>query len=555
VKIYEAVADAMAIEAEGYIFGVLGDANMMFWSALCDNNNVQVISARHEASAVLMAQGMVETTGGVGVATVTCGPGLTHAATSIVSAARARAPIVIVTGDAPPGDRNAIQHLDQRRFAAACDAEFRYAGHPETLAEDIREAFYLARIKNRPVILSLPMGLLDQELQWEWNYQPSKSYIFQASLLPADQIINHLADLLAQSERPVIVAGRGAISARVAIERLGDQVGALLATSLLAKGLFDGHPYNAGISGTFSSAPTERLLAEADFVLGVGTSLGFFTSEGGLLFPSAEIARIDISRAPREIGILPGLYVQGDAVRTLGAISLALERNKVRKIGYRSAETLSILNQVDEIEDPARDGLDPRILMMSLTEALPENSHIVCGGGHFWAFPVMYLALPNGGRMTLTCHFGSIGQGLGVGIGASFSHKERMTIVIEGDGGLLQSLQEIQTIVENNLPLVILVMNDSAFGAEVHKMQAKKLNISSARWHSPDFVGIARSFGCDALKLDNETEIAVAIATSWNRKSPLLIDARISPTTMSDPYKKLLYAQDNRAPLPRRRGS
>ena len=106
------------------------------------------------------------------------------------------------------------------------------------------------------------------------------------------------------SKRPVIIAGRGAIlsDARAAIESLAESVGALLATTLIAKGLFDGHPYDIGISGSFSSAPTESLMAEADFVLGVGASMNFFTSEGGLLFPNATVARIDTKQFPAAIG-------------------------------------------------------------------------------------------------------------------------------------------------------------------------------------------------------------------------------------------------------------
>ena len=134
-----------------------------------------------------------------------------------------------------------------------------------------------------------------------------------------------------EAKRPVLIAGRGAIQpgARPLIERLGEVTGALLASTLIAKGYFDGHEWDIGIAGSFSSAPAEALLAEADFVLGIGASLNLFTTEGGLLFPEADVARIDIRPQPTEIGMLPGLYVQGDAKRTVSALISEIGRAHV----------------------------------------------------------------------------------------------------------------------------------------------------------------------------------------------------------------------------------
>src|SRR4029079_1355112 len=119
-------------------------------------------------------------------------------------------------------------------------------------------------------------------------------------------------------ERPVIIAGRGAraANARDEIMKLADRVGVLRRPARSGRGYFAGHSWDIGIAGAFASAPSEQLLADADFVLGVGAELGYYTTEGGLLFPSAEVARIDIKAAPEEIGVIPGLYVQGDGRRS-----------------------------------------------------------------------------------------------------------------------------------------------------------------------------------------------------------------------------------------------
>ena len=205
---------------------------------------------------------------------------------------------------------------------------------------------------------------------------------------------------LAAAQRPVIVAGRGAAfaDARAQIERLGDRIGALLATSLVAKGFFDGHPYDVGIAGSFSCTTTEKLLAEADLVIGIGASLNFFTSEGGLLFPAAQTIRIDTRAFAPTIGFTPGMHLQGDAKATTLALLEALEARGQRQEGFRNAATREALTVTTPQPARATDGLDARELMRALSRSLPARTQVVCGAGHFWSWPIVHLALPPGGR-------------------------------------------------------------------------------------------------------------------------------------------------------------
>ncbi|MBU2287482.1 MAG: thiamine pyrophosphate-binding protein, partial [Gammaproteobacteria bacterium] len=353
------------------------------------------------------------------------------------------------------------------------------------------------------------------------------------------------------AERPIIVAGRGAqhAGARAAIEALGDHVGALFATSLVAKGFFDGHPFDLGISGSFSSAPTEALMAQADFVLGIGASLNAFTSEGGLLFAQADVARIDTKPYTATIGVTPGLHVQGDAKRTAEALLAALRAQGAPATGYRTAATRDLLATPVPLPPRATDGLDPRVLMQALSRALPNDTQVVSGAGHFWSWPIAHLALPPGGRFQHTGAFGSIGLGLGQAIGAALADPGRLTVLVEGDGSLLQAIQELHAAAEQKVRLAVLVMNDSAYGAEVLKMHWKGRDHRDAQWTSPDFVAIARGFGGDGMVLAREDDIAGAIDRAAASDKPFVIDARISPTLVSDAYSRLFLAQENRIPL------
>lgn len=551
MKVYEAIAEALIAEGGDQIFGLMGDGNMSLWGALGRQRDVTLFSARHEAAAVAMADGYSRTTSKVGIVMVTCGPGLTQVGTSMIIAARNRSQLVLVVGEIPAGAKNKTQTMDQRRFAEACSAKFVTITSADNMAEEIAEAFYAARVHRVPVVLNLPMDLQEESFDWDFEYRPSFNFLPPRVETPSPDLLSPVIEKLAAAERPVIIAGKGAIAsgAKEEIIRLADRTGALLATSLQGKGYFAGHPYDIGIAGAFASAPSERLLADADFVLGVGAELGYYTTEGGLLFPAAEVARIDIKPLPEEIGVIPGLYVQGDARKSVATINEALEARQVRKDGFRTAETRDVLNAAPHRFEAPSDGLDPRTLAQSLSRGLPKGVLVTCGAGHFFSFPAMYLSLPEGAEIQFSYQFGAVGQGLPLAIGIGAGNPGRPHVSIEGDGSMMFNLQELDTVCRYKMQMVLIVWNDAGFGAEVHKLHAKGFDQSLAQWESPDFVAIARAFGGDGVRIAKESDLPGAVTEGLRKGGLYLIDARVSPTTASDPYSKVHFGLENRAPL------
>lgn len=550
MKIAEALARALRSEAE-MAFGLMGDGNVPLWGAMAALG-MPMHAARHEAAAVAMADGYARVTGRVGVATVTWGPGLTQIGTSLMVAARNRTPLVLLLPELPAGNRNDLQAMDQRRFVEACSTRYLRLGRPDALAEDIAEAFYAAQAQPGPVALAFPVDLLEQELEWDFEYLPATRYVAPHAGADADSV-EWLVDQLLAAKRPVIIGGRGARAsgAREEIVRLADRVGALLATSLQAKGLFDGHPWDLGIAGAFSSGPSEELLADADFVVGFGAELGYYTTEGGLLFPSASVARVDV-QPPAQIGVLPGRFLRGDARKTAAAAHALLEGRKARSEGWRNEQARSILARpAPPLERPV-DGLDPRLLMRQLSSALPRGSRITCGAGHFFGFVGMYLALPEDADIQFSSQFGAVGQTLPLALGMALADPREPRILIEGDGSLLFHLQELETAVRSRVPLVLLLLNDAGYGAEVHKLRSQGFDPELARWSSPDFVALAKALGGDGVLLQQEAGLPAALAQARAQGGLFLIDCRISRATMTDPYQKIHHGRANQAPLLRR---
>jgi len=280
--------------------------------------------------------------------------------------------------------------------------------------------------------------------------------------------------------------------------------------------------------------------------------MNVFTTDAGRLFPAAEIVRIDTAACAPAIGCTPGAWLQGDARATAEALVQALDARRVRHTGFRTAATREAL--ASPVPQPARanDGIDPRALMRELGRGLPDRTQVVCGAGHFWSWPIAHLALPPGGRFQHTAAFGSIGLALPQGIGAALGQPDRPTLVIEGDGSLLQSIQELHAAAEQGVPLVLLVMNDAGYGAEVLKLGWKQRDARHARWTSPDFVAIARGFGADGVRITHERDLAAVLTRGFASGGPFVIDAAISPTLVSDSYARQFLGQPNQMPLLRR---
>ena len=551
MKAYEAIAESLKAEGMTDFFGLMGDGNMWLWGALCRDPAIKAYNARHESMAVSMADGYARTTGKVGVCMVTCGPGLTQCGTSLIAAFRGRTPVVVIAGEIKPGAKNKTQSMDQRRFTEASYARFHTVTSLDNMAEEIAEAFYTARVHRVPVVLNLPMDLQEDDLDWDYAYRPSTDFLPTRMETPSPDALAPIIEKLIAAQRPVIIAGRGAraSNARDAIIELAERTGALLATSLQGKGYFAGHPWDIGIAGAFASAPSEHLLADADFVLGVGAELGYYTTEGGLLFPSAEVARIDIKAVPEEIGVIPGLYVQGDARKTVTTINEALSARQVRKAGLRTSETRAILDAPAHRFDAPADGIDPRALAGNLGAALPKGVLLTCGAGHFFSWIGMYTPLPENAEIQYSYNFGAVGQGIGVAIGTGAGNPGRQHVAVEGDGSLMFNLQELETIVRHKMQMVLVVWNDAGYGAEVHKLVAKGFDEKLAQWESPDFVALAKAFGGDGVKLSTASDIGGAIAEGLRKGGLYLIDARVSPTTPTDPYAKVYFGTESKAPL------
>ena len=196
-----------------------------------------------------MAVGYYSATGKTGVASVTCGPGVTQITTILSTAVRARVPLVVFAGESPMNAKWYNQAIEQAPLVNATGAHYVRAHSAKLMHEYVREAFYTARYERRPTVLGVPYDLQKQAYSGGPEYKPSAAYIPQPGrTLPSPEAVAMLADKIASAKKPMIIGGRGAVAsgAKAAIEALAEVAGALLATSLPGRGMFDSSPLFRG---------------------------------------------------------------------------------------------------------------------------------------------------------------------------------------------------------------------------------------------------------------------------------------------------------------------
>ena len=549
MKVYEAAAAAFVAEGTSDVFGMMGDANMHWMNALA-SRGVRLYEVRHEGSGLGMADGWARTAGRPGVVTTTSGPGTAQLATSMIVASRARTPLVAFCGETAWGDTGAVQYLDQRRFAAAIECGFVHLSRPEDAQEAVQRAFYLARTESRPIMLSAPIDVQQREFDDDVEYVASTELITHPRLLPDPQRIETAADLIAGSKRVVIVAGRGARRAGVGagLLRLGEQTGALLATTLQAKNwLCDRTDFHVGISGLFGSKLAMELLQQADCVVAVGASLNSYTIEHGYLFPEARYVQIDT--APHLVlgnGTVADCYIQADAATAVDSLSAALSARSVRTEGYRTPDVRARLTE--PLIDPAEyqsepDRLDPREAIGILDAELPGEIGLVLGSGHQTDFGTMLFqrsrdVLSNYGM------FGAIGQAPLLTIGSIVANDRRPAFVVEGDASFLMHLSEFETACRYGLPILVVVMNDEGLGAEYHKSAAKGLDPELAVIPTPELGRVAESLGGNGSTVRTGAQLRAALADYVRAPRPTVVDVRITRNVLSIPYRRLQYGED-----------
>ncbi|MCT9871327.1 thiamine pyrophosphate-binding protein [Paenarthrobacter aurescens] len=539
MRVSTLVGRTLAKLGVGHVFGVVGSGNFDVTGTLMAEG-VPFTATRHEGGAATMADAYSRMSGKVGVVTTHQGCGLSNAITGIGEAAKSRTPMIVLTADTQAAAIRSNFKIDQDALARSVGAVAERIHSPATAVADTVRAFRTAVNERRTVVLSLPLdvqsGTAADEVGAVVVPQPLK-------VRPDAAAVEQLVALIAAAERPVFVAGRGGRGARDEILDLARYAGALVATSAVAKGLFNGDSHNLGISGGFSSPLTAGLISDADLIVGWGCALNMWTMRHGrLISADANVVQIDVEDSALGANRPIALGVLGDSGLTAADALTGLRSVQTEPAEkYRTEANALAIKQGSRWRDVETEDLstataiDPRVLSRELDTMLPAERIVAVDSGNFMGYPSQYLAVPDEFGFCFTQAFQAIGLGLYTAVGAALAQPHRLPVLGAGDGGFLMGISELETAARLKLPLVCIVYNDAAYGAEVHHFASEhsEAELSSVVFPDTDIAAIARGFGAEGVTVRTVADLEavrpwITAYQAGTQDRPLVIDAKIA---------------------------
>ena len=537
-----AQAVVASLEAEGVdlIFGYPGGHAIHIYDALFDSKTIKHVLSRHEQGAVHEADGYARASGKVGVALVTSGPGATNTVTGIATAYMDSIPLVVITGQVPLAmiGTDSFQESDifgitipivKHSFLvkSACD-----------IARSIREAFHIAKTgRPGPVLVDIPSDVARQETVFEYADQVNIASYKPTYRGNAKQV-KAAAALIGKARRPVLFVGGGTISsgASCLVEELSERLRIPIATSLMGLGAVPAsNPLNVGLVGMHGSKYANMTLNRSDLIIACGARFSDrVTGKISSFAPDAKLIHIDIDPAEIDKVRMADIPIVGDLRNVLGQL---LDQFDTDAQVPDTGEWLSDIElwrerypMYDKRLDENTDYIVPEEAMRLLSEMLDQDSSIVAtdvGQHQMWAAQFIKRTKPR--SFISSGGLGTMGFGLPAAIGASFACPDKTVVCVAGDGSLQMNAQEMATATINEIPVKVVVVDNSALGM-VRQWQKLFLNqrYSATELHDvPDFVKLAEAYSWKAERVESPEGVSAAYERMLASTGPYLIDLRI----------------------------
>jgi thiamine pyrophosphate-dependent acetolactate synthase large subunit-like protein len=519
-------ADAILRLMESYgidtIFSIPGIHTIEFYRSLPERA-IRHVTPRHEQGGAFMAYGYAFASGKPACCMLITGPGVLNAATGVAEAKSDSIPMLVIAANnliAELGVGRGALH-ETRSQAAVQDqvAAFTHSLlHPANIEEVFHRAMsHIGAGRPQPVLIEVPRDLLAAPAPVPSGRKPA---VFRPA--PDTGAVRQASVLLGSAQNPVILAGGGARNAGLQIQALAERTGAVIVTTNTGKGLVpEQHPQSIGSSLPFS--PTHALLGSADVVLAIGTEMSetdlLYTAKGYRLHGTLIRVDIDLSQLTRNYQ--PDLAILSDATRFTEAVLAELPDTDGSK-ATRGAERASALRADLTGEWSAEANRHKQVLDV-LAGVLAEDA-VICAdstqlaytGNHYWPSrkPGGWL-FPNG--------YGTLGSALPAAIGARIACPTRDVLAIVGDGSFLYTIEELATAVEAGVGFPVIVWNNRAYGEIRDAMVQAQIPTVGVDLYTPDFLAIAKGFGCFATRPESLGELATAVHAALQRKMPTVI--------------------------------
>jgi acetolactate synthase-1/2/3 large subunit len=532
-----------ALQAEGVktIFGYPGGAIMPVYDALFDYTRGEKkcfdhILVRHEQAATHAAEGYARVSGEVGVALVTSGPGATNTLTGVADAMMDSTPMVVIAGQVAIGSlgTDAFQEVDLVGVAQPISKWSYQIRHAEDVAWAVSRAFYIARSgRPGPVVLDFPRNAQVEEIDWE----PKKvdfirSYVAYPKLDKA--IIEQAAFLINQAERPLALVGQG-----VELGNAQEELKAFLEkadipagrTMLGLSALPSNHPLNVGMLGMHGNYAVNLKEQECDVLIAIGMRFSDrVTGNLKTYAKQAKVIHLDIDKSEIDKNVKTDVAVVADCKESLPALTALLKE-------ARHTEWRESFNELDKLErekviEPAIHPKEGPLLMGEVVNAVAEQATddavLVTDVGQNQLFATRYFKYHHKRSICTSGGLGTMGYGLPAAIGATFGAPNRQVVCFMGDGGFQMCIQELGTIMEQQSPVKMVVLNNNYLGnvrqwQDMFWMRRK----SFTKMLNPCYELIAKGYGIGYEAVTDRNNLTAAIQKMLTTDGPYILECAI----------------------------
>lgn len=531
----KALIESLRREHVDVIFGIPGGAIIPIHDVLYDAKDIRHILMRHEQCAAHAADGYARASGKVGVCMATSGPGATNLVTGIANAYMDSTPIVAFTGQVPRPmiGKDAFQEVDIVGITTPITKYSFQVSKASEIPRIVKAAFHIAFSgRPGPVLVDIPKDTQIETDDIEFDHDINiRGY--KPNYDPHPLQVKRAADLLADAERPVIIAGGGVIASGASSElvALAELLQAPVAITLMGKGCMpEDHPLFLGLLGMHGTIASNLIVSEADVLLAVGTRFSDRTTGKTEKFcPDAKIIHIDIDTAEIGKNIEPHVPIVADAKRSLKAIRKRLLRKLKKRERTAWMKKIKEFKQQHE-EMSEKEGLSPPRLMKELRKLLPTDTIITTEVGQNQMWAALYLKTYKPRTFISSGGLGTMGFGFPASLGAKVACPDVPVVDIAGDGSFLMTEQDLATSVTEKIPVIVIIMDNRFLGmvAQWQRLFYDRRYSSIDLGKTPDFVKLAEAFGAQGIYVGSLSEFRNAVKEALKSDVTTVIDVPIS---------------------------
>ncbi|HVH24486.1 MAG TPA: thiamine pyrophosphate-binding protein [Pseudonocardia sp.] len=521
-----AVVETLVAHGVDAIFGIPGTHNLELYRHFA-KAGIRAVTPRHEQGAGYAAEAYARVSGRPGVVVTTSGPGLTNAMTAAATAYGESQPMLLLSPGMPTGSegRDLGQLHEAKNTSAAMDALVRWSRRvrsADEAAEAVTEAFAsFSGRRPRPVHVEIPIDVLEQT----WVGEPQVAAA-PAAPHPDPDAVRRAAGLLAAADRPMIIAGGGAVDAQAELTALAEKLGAPVATTVNGKGaIAETHPLSLGASVRLRAL--QEAAADSDALLLVGTELGDSDLWAGAIRGQAVI-RVDIDPAQLHKNCPADVAICASARECLaalehGAALTSRRRDSAAERSEASRVAAAALRDACRTEAMADAGPYAEI-NAAVRAALPAEA-VLCGDSSQVTYfgSVHFFDVPGPRQFCYTPGFATLGYGLPAGLGAAIAAPGRPVAVLLGDGALMFSVPELVALVEQRLPVPVVVVDNGGYQEIRDQQAARGIAPIGVGLHTPDLAGLAVAMGARGVRTTSVDDVTGLVSSALAADGPTLV--------------------------------